>query len=181
MTSTASHIRQIDYATAPPPVRAAHDAEVGARGHATNMKRTLMHSPVAWRAYMEWYALRDELRHAIDDRAIWVFSHAISTGYDCLICTMFFRRALIDAGFSPETFKPTEEEDLLIAFGTAIARDSNAVPDSIWADIKARYDEATQVNLVAFAGIMVATNIFNNVVGVTLDPELEPYRPKATA
>lgn len=171
-----SHIAQIDYEHATPAVREAHDEESRLRGHATNMKRTLMHSPVAYRAYMEWYTLRDALRPAIGDRAIWVFSHAISAETDCLICTTFFRRALIDAGYPPEAFEPTEEEQLLIDFGHAIARDSNRVPAQIWERIKQRYDVATQVNLVAFAGIMIATNVFNNVVDITLDPELEPYR-----
>ena len=171
-----SHISQIDYASAPDDVRAAHDEEVRKRGHVTNMKRTLLHSPPAWRAYMEWYTLRDELAKALPDRAFWLFSHAISSTSDCLICTLFFRRALIDAGFSPDEFEPTAEEQLLIDFGRAIARDSNAVPPDIWARIAARYDEPTRVNLVAFAGLMIATNIFNNAVEVTPDPELEPYR-----
>lgn len=171
-----SHIPQIDYETAKPDVRAAHDEEVRLRGAATNMKQTLMHSPVAYRAYMEWYTLRDALRPAISDRAIWVFSHAISAASECLICTTFFRRALIDAGFSPDAFEPTEEEALLIDFGTAIALNSNAIPDDLWQRVKDRYDVATQVNLVAFAGIMIATNIFNNAVDVSLDPELDSYR-----
>jgi len=171
-----SYISQIDYEHAAPAVREAHDEEVRLRGHVTNMKRTLLHSPADYRAYMEWYTLRDELRPVVGDRAIWVFSHAISAETDCLICTTFFRRALIDAGYSPETFQPTEEEELLIEFGRAIARASNHVPREIWTRIRARYDEAAAVNLVAFAGIMIATNIFNNVVGVTLDPELESYR-----
>lgn len=170
------HISQIDYETATAPVRAAHDEEISRRGHVTNMKRTLMHSPPAYRAYMEWYTLREELAKVLPDRAFWLYSHAISSQSDCLICTLFFRRALIDAGFSPDEFEPTQEEQLLIDFGRAIVRDSNAVPEDIWARIRARYDEPTRVNLVAFAGLMIATNIFNNVVGVTADPELEPYR-----
>ncbi len=170
------HISQIDYDTAPEAVQAAHDEEIRLRGHVTNMKRTLMHSPPAWRAYMEWYTLRDELAKVLPDRAFWLFSHAISSTNDCLICTLFFRRALIDAGFPPEEFEPTEEEQLLIDFGRAIVCNSNAVPEEIWSRIRARYDEPTRVDLVAFAGLMIATNIFNNVVGVTPDPELEPYR-----
>ncbi len=170
------HISQIDYATAAPDIREAHDEEVRARGHVTNMKRTLLHSPPAYRAYMEWYTLRDELAKALPDRAFWLYSHAISAASDCLICTLFFRRALIDAGFSPEEFQPDEEEQLLIDFGQAIARNSNAVPPDIWARISERYDEKTRVDLVAFAGLMIATNIFNNVVEVSPDPELEPYR-----
>jgi hypothetical protein len=41
--------------------------------------------------------------------------------------------------------------------------------------LKARYDNAALVNLVAFAGIMVATALFNNVVEVEFDRELAPF------
>lgn len=170
------HISQIDYETAPDHIRDAHDEEVRLRGHVTNMKRTLLHSPPAYRAYMEWYTLRDELAKVLPDRAFWLYSHAISSTGDCLICTLFFRRALINAGFSSDEFEPTGEEALLVDFGRAIVRNSNAVPEELWARIRERYDEPTRVNLVAFAGLMIATNIFNNVVEVTPDPELEPYR-----
>ena len=70
---------------------------------------------------------------------------------------------------------PTEDEALLIEFGTAIVRDSNAIPEEVWAQLKARYDEPTLANLVAFAGIMIATAIYNNAVKVDIDPELAPY------
>ncbi len=61
-------------------------------------------------------------------------------------------------------------------FAQAIIANSNAVPDNIWKQLVARYDEPTLVNLVAFAGIMVATTIFTNVVEVDLDPELASYK-----
>jgi hypothetical protein len=90
----------------------------------------------------------------------------------------FFRRALIGGGLDPEAIDPTPDEALLIGFGKAIAADANAVPDATWAALKARYDETLLVNLVAFAGIMVATCVFTNAVKVDLDPELEGYRLK---
>ena len=64
---------------------------------------------------------------------------------------------------------------MLIAFGKAITRNSNAIPDDIWQRLKARYDEPTLVNLVAFAGIMIATAIFNNAVKIDIDSELGPF------
>lgn len=170
-----SHISQIDYETASPEIRAEHDEEVRLRGRMTNMKRTLLHSPVAHRIYAEWFALREELRPAIDDRAIWLLCLAISTESRSIIPVGFFRRALISAGFKPETIEPNDDEALLMAFGKAIVADSNAVPAAIWERLKARYDEATLVNLVAFAGIMIATAVFNNAVGVEADEELQPY------
>ncbi len=72
------HIPMIDYDTAPQHIRAAHDAEVEARGRMTNMKRTLLHSPEAHRIYAEWFTLRAELNGVLDDRAVQVFCKAIS-------------------------------------------------------------------------------------------------------
>lgn len=170
-----SHITPIDYETAPDAVRAEHDREVELRGRMTNMKRTLLHSPVAHRIYAEWFALREELRPALDDRAVWLLCQAIATECRAIIPLGFFRRALINAGLTPETIVPSEDEAVLIRFGKAIVRDSNAVPEDLWERLKARYDEPTLVNLVAFAGIMIATAVYTNVVKVDIDPELGPY------
>ncbi|MBD9446271.1 hypothetical protein [Rhizobium sp. RHZ01] len=169
-----SHIPQIDYTTASEEIRAAHDEEMRVRGRMTNMKRTLLHSPAAHRIYAEWFTLRAELS-AIADRPIWIFSHSISKAANSRIAITFFRRALINAGFDPEALVLSEEEALLDAFGTAIVANSNAVPAEIWTQLKGRYDAKTLVDLVAFAGIMLATAVFNNVVEVDFDPELEPF------
>ncbi|OWW04590.1 hypothetical protein ATY81_00955 [Rhizobium sp. R72] len=173
-----SHIPQIDYATSSEEIRAAHDEEVRARGRMTNMKRTLLHSPVAHRVYAEWFTLRAELS-SIADRSIFVFSHAISESAGSMIAITFFRRALINAGFDPDDMIFSEEEILLNAFGQAIVDGSNAIPTEIWTKLKHRYDAKTLVDLVAFAGIMLATAVFNNVVDIDFDPELEAFAKNA--
>jgi len=170
-----SHLPQIDYETASAEIRQAHDEEVEARGRITNMKRTLLHSPVAHRIYAEWFTLRAELNPVINDRGTWIFSHAISKASQSKIPITFFRRALINAGFDPDALVLSDEETLLAAFGKAIVADSNAIPADIWARLKLRYDTKTLVDLVAFAGIMLATAIFNNVVEIDFDPELEAF------
>ena len=174
-----SHIPQIDYATASEAIRQAHDEELRVRGRMTNMKRTLLHSPPAHRIYAEWFTLREELRPALDDRAIWFFSHAISEAMDSAIAKGFFRRAFASAGLDFSSIVPTSDEQRLIDFGRAIVANSNSVPEEIWNALKARYDDTTLVNLVAFAGIMVATALFNNVVKVDFDTELLPYADPA--
>jgi len=170
-----SHLSHFDYETASDCARAEHDREVALRGRMTNMKRTLLHSPAAHRIYAEWFTLREELRPALDDRAVWLFCHAISMESRAIIPVGFFRRALINAGLTPKSIIPTDDEALLIEFGKAIVEDSNTVPDELWDRLKRRYDEPTLVNLVAFAGIMIATAIFNNVVDVDIDQELLAY------
>ncbi|MBX5160206.1 hypothetical protein HJB89_24285 [Rhizobium sp. NZLR8] len=174
-----SHLPQIDYDTASQEVRAAHDEEVRLRGRMTNMKRTLLHSPAAHRIYAEWFTLRAELDPAIGDRAIWIFSHAISKAAKSKIAVTFFRRALINKGFNPDALELSEEEALLEAFGKATVADSNAVPAELWAKLKERYETRALVDLVAFAGIMLATAVFNNVVEVDFDPELEAFAESA--
>lgn len=171
-------IPPIDYDTASPDIRAEHDRELGLRGRMTNMKRILLHSPAAHRIYAEWFTLRDLLKPTLDDRAIWLLSLAIAEICRAEIPVTFFRRALIDSGLDPEAVEPSADDALLIDFGKAVAADANAVPDDIWAVLKARYNDTLLVNLVAFAGIMVATCVFTNAVRVDLDPELEGYRRK---
>lgn len=171
-----SRISQIVYGESSPEVQAEYDQELRLRGRMTNMKRIMLHSPMVHRIYAEWFTLRDLLKPAISDRAIWLFSLAISEANHAHVPTTFFRRALIDSGFQPETIIPDAGEIVLIELAKAIVADSNAVPDALWKELAARYDEPTLVNLVAFAGVMVATTIFTNVVEVDLDPELNSYR-----
>ena len=170
-----SQLPEIDYETASDEIRAAHDEEIRRRGRMTNMKRTLLHSPAAHRIYAEWFTLRAELDPAISDREIWIFSHAISKAAKSKIAISFFRRALILNGFDPDALELSEAETLLDAFGKAIVADSNAVPAELWARLKERYETKVLVDLVAFAGIMLATAVFNNVVEVEFDPELEAF------
>ena len=170
-----SHIPQIDYETASAEIRQAHDEEVRVRGRMTNMKRTLLHSPAAHRIYAEWFTLRAELNPAVNDREIWIFSHAISKASKSKIAITFFRRALINAGFDPDALTLSDNEHLLARFGTAIVADSNAIPAEIWEALKGRYPAKVLVDLVAFAGVMLATAVFNNVVDVDFDPELEAF------
>lgn len=170
-----SQLSHFDYDTASKAARDEHDREVALRGRMTNMKRTLLHSPAAHRIYAEWFTLREELRPAIEDRAIWLLCLSISLASRSIIPVGFFRRALMSAGLKPEEVVPDEDEALLMEFGKAIVANSNAVPQALWDRLKTRYDEPTLVNLVAFAGIMIATAVFNNVVEVDIDAELGPY------
>ena len=169
------HIPMIDYATAPDHIREAHDEEIRLRGRMTNMKRTLLHSPQAHRIYAEWFTLREELLPAVDDRAIQVFCKAISEEVGSKIAVTFFRRALIQSGADPDELEMREEDRLLNDFGRAIVRNSKDIPPDIWAALKIRYHNKTLVDLVALAGIMLATAVFNYVVEVPFDAELEPF------
>src|SRR4026208_362732 len=169
-------ILPLDTETAPPDARAAADAHV--RGHArmTNMKRTLLHSLPAFHALMEWYPLRDTVQPFLGERLTTLFAHAISAQTDCLICSTFFRRMLIQTGENPERLKLDERETAVVEFGRALATAPFPVPGPAYQRLADFFLPAQLVALTAFGALMVATNVFNNALAVDLDEYLQPYR-----
>lgn len=167
------------YEAASPAAQHEYDDQVEKNGRVTNMKRTLLHSVPAFKAYMEWYTLRDLLVPFIGERGVALFSYAISTTNECLVCSMFFRKILIDAGDDPDNPTVNEAEQLLLDFGHAIAREPNAIPPALYDRVKARFNTEQTVLLIAFAGIMAATNLFNEVAKIPLDEVLYASVPAA--
>lgn len=161
---------------ATPAQRAEIDAQVAKNGRITNMKRTLLHSLPAYHAYMEWYTLRDELEPIIGARGVIIYSHAISTGTNCLICSTFFRRYLIDGGEDPDNLVFNKREQVLVDYGRQLAADAHGVTDEMHARLAAEFSEREILLLTAFGGIMIATNILNNALRVPLDDYLYTYR-----
>lgn len=156
--------------------RAVFDRELARFGRLTNMKRTLMRSPAAYQALMQWYPLFDTIKGFIGERLAIIFAHAISSESDCLICTTFMRRILIEWGENPNELALDEKGQALVAFGQAVVRPGNRVPDELYQKLGAWFTPEQIVVLTAFAGLMVATNIINNVLEVDLDEYLYEYR-----
>ena len=168
-------VPQIDYERAPSEVQRAHDEHLRRHGRVTNMKRTLLHSVPAFHAYMEWYTLAAEIECFIGQRGVYIFSWAISTENDCLVCTMFFRKLLKDRGDDPGHPALNTREQLLVDFGRAMTKDSHAISDEIYARLKEAFSGAEILQLTAFAGLMIATNLINTVLKVDLDDYLQGY------
>jgi hypothetical protein len=143
----------------------------------TNMKATLSHSALAFLVYMQWYPLYYEVVRIVGERSAYLFAHAVSEASDCPVCTTFFRKIIIEHGERPENLHLTNEEQHLLNFGAAIARNRGEVSNELFAPIRQRFTDAEVVVLVAFAGQMIATNLFNNVLEVTVDDYLAPYIP----
>jgi alkylhydroperoxidase family enzyme len=169
----------LEYEDASPEARAAHDDGVREYGKMTNMKRTLLHSLPAYRALMEWYPLRDTVLPFLGERLTYLFSHAISDETDCLICTTYMRRILIDAGDDPDTFSLNEREQLVVDFGRALAKQNAFVPDEIYERLAKAFTQEQIVALTAFGALMLATNVFNNALEVDLDEYLYEYTKDA--
>ena len=125
---------------------------------------------------MDWYTLFDVVKKFLGERLAIIFSHAISAEGDCLICTTYMRRLLIDWGENPDELNLDEKGEAIVQFGRALARQSNRVPDDIYGNVARFFNDEQMVTLTAFAGLMVATNIINNVLEVDLDEYLYAYR-----
>ncbi len=173
-----ARIRPLEFAEAQPAMRAEYEKQIAQHGRITNMKKTLAHSPVAFRALMEWYALRDEVEPFLGGRLGTLFSHAISTDADCLICSTFFRRILVEEGEDPDRLRLDERDQVVVDYGHFLARNPNGIPEKLFARLKAYFDDRQIVALTAFGALMIATNIVNNALKVDLDEYLTSYRKK---
>jgi hypothetical protein len=171
-----TRISPVDPEQATPEQRAAFDGGVKRWGRMTNMKRTLLHSLPSYHALMEWYPLFDTIKPFLGERLAIIFAHAISAESDCLICTTFMRRILINWGEDPNKLTLDDRDEAIVAFGRAIAQPGNGVSDAIYARIASYFSDEQIVALTAFAGLMVATNIVNNTLEVPLDEYLYEFR-----
>jgi hypothetical protein len=170
-----ARIPPLEDSSAPSDSRALAAAHAASGGRMTNMKWTLAHSPVALEALLQWYPLFEALVPVVGERRMWILSHAISTRSDCLICSTFFRRLLIDAGEDPGELRLDEFDELIAEFGRRLVDDPHSVDDALHARLRERLSDAEIVTLTAFGAIMIATNVFNDALGVELDSYLETY------
>ena len=145
-------------------------------GRITNMKATLGHSLIAFEAYMQWYPLYTEVEKILGKRMASLYAHSISCAADCPLCSTFFRKIIIDSGETPEKLDLNETEKDVLNFGSGIAKHKGNIADHLYNKVAINYKENEMVILVAFAGIMIATNIFNNVIETEIDEYLSAYR-----
>lgn len=141
----------------------------------TNMKATLGHSYTAFQAYMKWYPLYEEVKRILGNRLSPLFAWSISEAADCPLCSTYFRKIIIESGDDPETLVLDSDEQLVLSFGASIVESKGEVPDEIFDAVKERFSDKDLVVLIAFAGIMIATNIFNNAVRTQIDEYLHPF------
>jgi len=171
-----SRVAPLEFEQTSGTIRKAFEEGLARFGRLTNMKRTLLYCPPAYHALMEWYTLFEVVKGFLGERLAIIFSHAISAESDCLICTTFMRRILIEWGEKPDELKLDEKGEAVIAFGRAMARQGNRVSDETYARVAQYFSDEQMVALTAFGALMIATNIINNVLQVDLDEYLYAYR-----
>jgi alkylhydroperoxidase family enzyme len=156
-------------------VRAAHDELIKAH-LLTNMKATLLHSPVALNAVLEWYALFARVKPFLGERSAVIFCFAISRANACELCTTFTRRSLKGFGEDPENLVLEPRDQLLWDFGTQLAKNPNRVSDALHARLSEEFTPVQIVELTVFGALMIVNNVFNSALRIDVDESLSPYR-----
>ncbi len=169
-------IAPITLETATPEQKAVWDETVAAHGVVTNMKATLLHSPVALHAVLEWYALFDRVKPFLSEREAILFCNAISRANCCELCSLFMRRAIVDWGEDPDHLVLDERAQTLTAFGRQLALDANGVSDAPYDQMKAHFTDVQIVDLTAFGALMIVNNVFDCALKVEPDASLRPYK-----
>jgi hypothetical protein len=171
-------IHPIDTAEAPSAIQVSFARHVQTYGsRITNMKATLGHSLVAFEIYMQWYPLYEEVRRILGHRLAGLFAFSISQASNSPLCSTYFRKIIIEKGEDPENLILTEREKNLLDLGAAIADNKGIVPDEIYNRVSFNYTRRDIVLLIAFAGQMIATNSFNNVIKTDIDEYLNEFVP----
>lgn len=148
-----------------------YDHAMARSGRVTNMVKTLLHSVPAFRA-LEFYPCQDALAEVIGKRAAYFYCFAISDADACLICTTVHAKYLQDMGITPEEFEFTEEENALIAFGRAMAKDAAHIPDDVYDRMKRLFTDEEIVLITAVGCRMVSSNMFNLALKIDVDDYL---------
>ncbi|MCX6198208.1 MAG: hypothetical protein NTY88_03150 [Bacteroidetes bacterium] len=143
----------------------------------TNMKATMGRSVLAFEIYMRWYNLYENVKKITGERLAYLFAHAISSGSNCPLCTTYFRKVIIENGEKPEALVLTEDEQTLLDFGIEISIHAGRINEELYQRVAKKYSEEEIIVLVAFAGQMIATNVFSNTFDIEIDNYLAPYTP----
>jgi Uncharacterized conserved protein len=160
-------IKEIDLKLASEEVKKAA-AEHIAKGHRiTGEKRTLLHNVAAFKALEESsYNLDNELQRLIGKRAADFFEYAISVQNECLVCTVYFSNLLKQNGIDFNSFAFTEQEQLLIEYGQALAKDPKNVSDELFERLQQKFTEEEIVVITTMGVLMIANNYFNDILKV---------------
>jgi alkylhydroperoxidase family enzyme len=168
-------IKYVNVEEASPEIKAAYEAT--AREHEiSNMKATLLHSPAALHAVLEWYKLFAQVKPFLGERLAVLFCDGISRQNNCELCATFMYREIVKWGEDPYNLKLDEREQAVVDFGRQIAKNANGVSDSLYARLAKHFTPAQIVDLTVFGALMIVNNIFNSALQIDLDTSLDEYR-----
>jgi alkylhydroperoxidase family enzyme len=168
-------IKYVNLEEASPEIKTAY--EETAREHTiSNMKATLLHSPVALHAVLEWYKLFAQVKPFLGERLAVLFCDGISRQNNCELCATFMYREIVKWGEDPFNLKLDEREKAVVDFGRQIARNANGVSDDLYARLAKYFTPAQIVDITVFGALMIVNNVFNSALQIDLDTSLDEYR-----
>lgn len=135
------------------------------------LERALLTNVTVFEAYTRWFEVKDELEALVGERAVTLFSLALSRGAGAPYPTAFFEGELREGGDDPENPQVTEAEGLLLEWGRAVGADPGRVADNLIARVEATFKPSTRAVLAGYAGMMSAVCVFSLLAG------LDPARP----
>lgn len=171
-----ARIPPVRFEDATPEIQAEYQKVVAEHGVVTNMKATLLHSPPALRAVLEWYTLFDRVKPVLGERLALLFCYAISLQNACELCTTFMRRALAEGDEDPDHLELDEREKAVVEFGRQLAAHPNRVANALYVRLATYFTPAQLVELTVFGALMIVNNVVNSALQIDLDESLETYR-----
>jgi hypothetical protein len=171
-----ARIEKVVYETASPELQAIYESVEKEHGVVSNMKATLLHSPAALKAVLEWYKLFDIVKPVIGERRAILFCDAISRENACTLCSSFMNRSIIKGGENPQNLKLDDKDQTIIDFGRQLAADPNRVPEALFQKLKAFLTPAQIIDLTVFGALMIVNNVFNSALQIDLDESLDGFK-----
>jgi hypothetical protein len=170
-----SRISKVIYEEALPEIQEEYNRVLQQHGSVSNMKATLLHSPVALNAVLEWYTLFGKVKPVLGKRLSILFCNAISRENACTLCATFMQKEIVDGGENPEELLLGDRDKTIIAFGRQLAADPNRVSDELFAQLRSYLTEAQIVDLTVFGALMIVNNVVNSALRVEVDEGLSAY------
>lgn len=156
----------------------SHDAVAAANrfvvehpGPLSALDRALLNNVTVFESYTRWFDVKDELEALVGERAVTLFSLALSRAVPAPYPTAFFESVLRDGGDDPVDPQVTEAEALLLEWGRAVGADPSRVPADLIARVEQTFKVSTRAVLAGYAGLMFAVCIYSLVA------QLEPETP----
>jgi hypothetical protein len=128
----------------------------------------LLGNVTVFESYARWFDVKEELEPLVGERAVTLFSLALSRAVPAPFPTAFFEGELRDGGDDPDAPQVTEAEALLLEWGRAVGADPSRVPADLLARVEATFKPSTRVVLAGYAGLTFAVCVFSLIA--QLDP-----------
>lgn len=142
-----------------------------------NMSGTLAYSPAAFTAYLQGHQLAIAVENMLGERLANQFAYTVALTSDCPLCAAYFSKRISLLEEDQLHHLPGIEERPLLDFAGSIARHRGNIADHVFNPVRDQLSNEQLIALVAYAGLIMAASVFNNVLETEMDEQLLPYQP----